>query len=120
MPKKKYRRRFKIPKSIKIRSKRWRIFLEPETSKYRKEVSGGKTLAQEATLGWCYPEACEIHLARELRGRRLETIFAHELIHAMFPSAPILTYDQEERVAEELAAPLATVLGRMRRNKRGR
>ena len=119
MPKKK-KRRFFIPKSIKIRGRKWRIFIEPETSKFRKEVSGGKTMAQERVLGWCYDEVREIHLSKELKGRRLEKIFSHELLHAMQPDEPFLSYAQDERVAMELGDPLAEVIGSLRRTNRGR
>lgn len=119
---KKKRRRFKIPKSITISGKRWKVCIEPETSKYRKLDADNLTLAEERCLGMCYRKPIrEIHLARELKGRQLEKTFVHEILHACMPTQPVLTYEQEERIVEELSGPLAGVIGNMvLKRKRGR
>ena len=119
------KRRFKIPKSIMIRGGKWRIYHEPKTSKYRKLVSKGKTLSQDGLLGICYLERRkkirEIHLAKDLKGRRLASVLIHELLHAAWPSQAIMSLDMEERAVTELATPMSEVVARLIKfNKRKR
>lgn len=113
-------RRFKIPRSIKIGRHVWKVFIEPETSRYRKFDSGGKTLNKEGLHGICYrSDIREIHLSKTLRGRMLETVFTHELLHAI--SMRCLSARTEEKVVREIAGPTAEVFTRlMRAQKRNR
>ena len=113
----KNKRRFKIPKSIKIRRAVWKIYQEPQTSTFRKKISRGKTLMQERCYGICYYDpkkrVREIHLSKTLRGRRLESVLVHELLHAAWPSAPIMSMFLEERAVTELATPMSEVIARL-------
>ena len=67
----------------------------------------------------------EIHLAKSLKGRKLESVLVHELLHASWPKAPIMSAYMEERAVTELATPMSEVIARLikfnkRRRKRGK
>lgn len=113
-------RRFKIPRSIKIGRFRWKVFIEPETSTYQKKYLKGKTLEKQNLYGICYRGSVrEIHLSKKLKGRKLEMVFMHELMHAI--SIDCLSARTEEKVIREIAEPIAEVFTRlMRAQKRNR
>lgn len=93
----------KIPKSLRIKGKLWRVYIEPVEKCRLGECD-------DDDEGACYPKLREIHLSSELRGRRLREIFAHELLHALLPYEGLVSITTEHKVINAMQAPLAEVL----------
>lgn len=107
--------RLVIPKTIMIKGAQWKIYQEPDTSEHRLSDAAGKTLDQQGLYGIAYRDAKEIHLARSLRGERLERVFMHELLHAVMPSTTQVVSDRtEEKVVNVMATPLTEALRQLR------
>lgn len=83
----------KIPTKLKINGKVWKIindYREIDTEKY---------------LGLCYHDTREIFLNSKLSRNKLEEVFIHEYLHALFPEG-VISGPKEEIIVEALAKGL--------------
>lgn len=92
----------KIPKSVVIRNKRWRVRLVHNLPKQERTKN---IVGSTDTVGRV------IYLDSKLRGERLAEVLIHEILHAC--SRDHISLRCEEKFVEDVDAPLARVLVKM-------
>ena len=113
------RKHVKIPKTLLIKGKRWRVYTEPDLPKWAKRL--GITLKKQKAWACTYPTLREIHLSGDLKKKPQTRDMAviHEIMHAVMPTndkerGAIMGPRKEEKVITYMAPILANVLRQLK------
>ena len=100
---------YSIPRALLIGRRKWRVYVEPETSDHRVRAANGKWLADERKPldGRTYFAPREIHVSGTLTPREQFHTFVHELLHATLEDAWHASERAEERLVRAIEPGLA-------------